>query len=74
VRVLAEGVEQTSQQVLLRQMGGEEARGYLLSPPCPVEQIPDLSAEQLYSEVMDVMLRSGRVSWQATCLRPCIGQ
>ncbi|MEJ2466411.1 MAG: EAL domain-containing protein [Candidatus Thiodiazotropha sp.] len=59
VRVLAEGVEQTSQLALLRQMGCDEAQGYLLSPPCPAEQIPDLLADQLYSEVMDVMLRSG---------------
>ena len=57
VRVLAEGVEQVSQLALLHEIGCDEAQGYLLSPPCPAEQIPEMLAELPYAEVLNSVRR-----------------
>lgn len=53
VRVLAEGVEQTSQLAFLSQMDCDEAQGHLFSLPVPAEQIPALLAGKSFKEILD---------------------
>lgn len=42
LKVVAEGVEEEGQADLLRKLGCDQMQGYLVSPPVPVEAVPDL--------------------------------
>ncbi len=53
VRVLAEGVEQTSQLAFLCQIGCDEAQGHLFSAPLPAQQIASLLAEHPFSKILE---------------------
>ncbi|MDW8479099.1 MAG: EAL domain-containing protein [Xanthomonadales bacterium] len=39
LKVIAEGVERPAQDALLRELGCDEAQGYLYGPPMPVEEL-----------------------------------
>ncbi len=48
ITVVAEGVERTEQLTALQRMGCDQIQGYLLAPPVPPEQIPDLIDKKFF--------------------------
>ncbi|MEJ2694785.1 MAG: EAL domain-containing protein, partial [Candidatus Thiodiazotropha sp.] len=53
VRVLAEGVEQSSQLALLCQMGCDEAQGHLFSRPLRASEIARLLSENAFTAILE---------------------
>jgi diguanylate cyclase (GGDEF)-like protein/PAS domain S-box-containing protein len=47
IRTVAEGVETNEHLTLLRQIGADDAQGYLISRPIPADQVPTFTATQL---------------------------
>ena len=47
IRTVAEGVETNEHLTLLRQIGADDAQGYLISRPIPADQVPTFTATRL---------------------------
>lgn len=52
ITVVAEGVERTDQLTALQRMGCDQIQGYLLAPPVPADQIPELIDKDFFPGVL----------------------